>query len=418
MMRPSHPFSLDPRGHRPASIRTRELVALLVSAGCTHAASAQWSVTLLHPPGVTASEAHAVDGAQQGGFVTSASGAGNASLWSGSSASWLNLHPSGADESFIYRVSDGQQVGDTFLNSQRRASLWSGSAGSWIDLSPAGTFRSIALGVWNGQQVGNARVGLRDHASLWTGTAASWVDLNPTSADSSTAYAIHAGVQVGSAIESGVLHAGLWTGTPMSWTPLHPGIGVATGSEALDVHSGSQVGYVAGVGGHVAHACLWSGSAASFVDLNPAGSTESKALGVWGTIQVGYVRLAAAQSTASLWRGSAASWEDLSLALPGAWSGTIAERVWSDGATIRAVGHGFNLSTLRREGVMWSRPVCYANCDASTASPALTAADFVCFLAKFRAGDSYANCDGSTGSPALTAADFICFLNAFRAGCP
>jgi hypothetical protein len=61
---------------------------------------------------------------------------------------------------------------------------------------------------------------------------------------------------------------------------------------------------------------------------------------------------------------------------------------------------------------------CYANCDASTASPALTAADFVCFLAKFRAGDSYANCDGSTGSPALTAADFICFLNAFRAGCP
>ncbi len=61
---------------------------------------------------------------------------------------------------------------------------------------------------------------------------------------------------------------------------------------------------------------------------------------------------------------------------------------------------------------------CYANCDGSTGTPALSAADFVCFLAKFRAGESGANCDGSTGSPTLSAADFVCFLAAFRAGCP
>jgi len=61
---------------------------------------------------------------------------------------------------------------------------------------------------------------------------------------------------------------------------------------------------------------------------------------------------------------------------------------------------------------------CYANCDGSTSSPTLTAADFTCFLGKFRANDSIANCDGSTGSPTLTAADFTCFLNKFRAGCP
>jgi hypothetical protein len=60
---------------------------------------------------------------------------------------------------------------------------------------------------------------------------------------------------------------------------------------------------------------------------------------------------------------------------------------------------------------------CYANCDCSTGSPSLTAADFTCFLSKFRAGDAYANCDGSTGSPALTAADFTCFLTLFRNGC-
>ncbi len=58
-----------------------------------------------------------------------------------------------------------------------------------------------------------------------------------------------------------------------------------------------------------------------------------------------------------------------------------------------------------------------ANCDGSTGSPTLTAADFSCFLAKFRSGDPYANCDGSTSVPVLTAADFSCFLAAFRAGC-
>ncbi len=65
-----------------------------------------------------------------------------------------------------------------------------------------------------------------------------------------------------------------------------------------------------------------------------------------------------------------------------------------------------------------SPPVCYANCDGSTGTPALTAADFSCFLTRFRAGDAYANCDGSTGTPSLTAADFTCFLAAFRGGCP
>jgi hypothetical protein len=63
-------------------------------------------------------------------------------------------------------------------------------------------------------------------------------------------------------------------------------------------------------------------------------------------------------------------------------------------------------------------PTCYANCDGSTSIPVLTAADFTCFLGKFRAADPTANCDGSTGSPSLTAADFSCFLTAFRVGCP
>jgi hypothetical protein len=63
-------------------------------------------------------------------------------------------------------------------------------------------------------------------------------------------------------------------------------------------------------------------------------------------------------------------------------------------------------------------PYCYANCDGSSGTPALTANDFMCFIGHFAAMDSYANCDQSTGTPALTGNDFACFLNNFAAGCP
>ena len=61
---------------------------------------------------------------------------------------------------------------------------------------------------------------------------------------------------------------------------------------------------------------------------------------------------------------------------------------------------------------------CYANCDGSTAAPVLNINDFICFQAKFAAGDSYANCDGSTSVPTLNINDFICFQAKFAAGCP
>ncbi len=61
---------------------------------------------------------------------------------------------------------------------------------------------------------------------------------------------------------------------------------------------------------------------------------------------------------------------------------------------------------------------CYANCDGSTAAPALTANDFQCFINAYAAGQSYANCDGSTATPSLTANDFQCFINKYASGCP
>ncbi len=77
------------------------------------------------------------------------------------------------------------------------------------------------------------------------------------------------------------------------------------------------------------------------------------------------------------------------------------------------------LADILDEGIsIVATNACYPNCDGNTTPPLLSAADFVCFLGRFRTGDLYANCDGSTSLPLLTAADFVCYLGTFRAGCP
>jgi hypothetical protein len=79
------------------------------------------------------------------------------------------------------------------------------------------------------------------------------------------------------------------------------------------------------------------------------------------------------------------------------------------------MGRGLASVAYARAGC---RGTCYPNCDGSAAPPILNALDFLCFLARFRAGDPYANCDGSTAAPTLNILDFNCFLNRFSAGCP
>jgi hypothetical protein len=78
-------------------------------------------------------------------------------------------------------------------------------------------------------------------------------------------------------------------------------------------------------------------------------------------------------------------------------------------------GGGFELS-----GGFWGfaeQAACYANCDGSTATPALNVLDFACFLNAFASEQAYANCDESTTAPVLNVQDFACFLNKFAAGC-
>jgi probable HAF family extracellular repeat protein len=86
----------------------------------------------------------------------------------------------------------------------------------------------------------------------------------------------------------------------------------------------------------------------------------------------------------------------------------------ADGTTIVGMGTRFGV----QEGFVAVIPrICDANCDGSTAPPALNANDFQCFLNRFAVGDTRANCDGSVTPPILNANDFACFINLFTAGC-
>jgi hypothetical protein len=84
----------------------------------------------------------------------------------------------------------------------------------------------------------------------------------------------------------------------------------------------------------------------------------------------------------------------------------------------RYIGYGRNDHMVVMARNPFGTPVCYANCDGSTAPPVLNVLDFNCFLNRFTAGNAYANCDGSTTPPVLNVLDFNCFLSRFVAGCP
>ncbi|HEX5050401.1 MAG TPA: hypothetical protein VFZ65_01385 [Planctomycetota bacterium] len=191
---------------------------------------ASGSSTSLNPigssPPVTFSSISATDGLQQAGGVALA-GTLHAALWSGTAASYVDLHPVAANSSYANDVHAGQQVGRAIFGFANHASLWTGSAASWVDLQPAAATLSEASGVHQGEQVGTSTVyGLYPHASLWSGSAASWVDLHnfvPAAYTASQAFGIWHDVLgttyvVGSVTQSGHTIAAMWIRTAPVWT--------------------------------------------------------------------------------------------------------------------------------------------------------------------------------------------------------
>ena len=332
-------------------IRAYTAVVAAVS-GCASSCLAQWTVTNLHPAGALNSWSYGVDATGQVGAARMAT-AVRASLWRGSAASWIDLTPSGSAQAYCSSTWGGTHAGWFAVGGGREhAALW--TAGGMIDLNPAGSVDSQAQGISDTQQVGWAVIDGVSRASLWEGSAASWIDLTPPGSSTSNVVTVADGVQGGVATFNGISHASIWYGSASTWISLN-----APGAESGCVYTifGGQQGGQMNVGG-LAHASVWSGSPASRVDLHPAHATgHSFVFGMHEGQQVGNVDVNG-RTRATLWSGSVGSFEDLHEFLPASFQSSTAMGIYSDGVTLRVVGHGFNTATNRNEALMWTRPDC------------------------------------------------------------
>ena len=279
---------------------------------------------------------------------TSATVTPQAAMWSGTSASYIDMHPQGVPGTSAINATDGvAQVG--IVNGG--AALWNGSASTYISLHPAGFLYSFATGLSGTRQVGcgdqlivthgggitSTQAGPY-HALLWSGSAASVVDLQIGSGfDGTCALGIAGNQQVGYGLKGGTANAVVWNGTSKSIVNLHPSsaynFSQATGTDG--VH---QVGFatytvqVEKLRVNRAIAILWSGSATSATFLGPTGGFQSSvANGIGGGKQVGYITnlLGGDQSIrhAFVWSSNASAGVDLHQYAPAAYVSSVANSI-------------------------------------------------------------------------------------------
>ena len=131
--------------------------------------------------GSSSSHIYASDGNQHVGDE----GLSEARMWTGTSGSWVNMDPPFPIViSRLFGVDGGEQAGYIYLltgsppSQIQHAGLWRGNSGSFVDLHPGGAQESAVWAVDGGQQVGYAVIDGGHHAGLWGGTASSWTDLH------------------------------------------------------------------------------------------------------------------------------------------------------------------------------------------------------------------------------------------------
>lgn len=169
-----------------------------------------------------------------------------ATLWSGTSSPAMTvLHPPSAASSFAWGVANGVQVGDVGIAGQGHASVWYGTAASWVDIHPAGASASMATRTDGAQHVGWVLNHLGLRAALWTSNS-QWTDLTPLGYDGANAYNLGFGHQVGHAYQNGMPRAIIWSGSAGHYEDLHDYLPIeyaAGGSYAwdLDVRDGMLV---------------------------------------------------------------------------------------------------------------------------------------------------------------------------------
>jgi hypothetical protein len=183
-------------------------------------------------------------------------------------------------------MTSSQEVGWGTPNngSQTHALIWTGLSASAVDLNPAGFTSSNAYGIY-GNLVGgmgtSSSTGGNEHALLWDLSAGTSSDLNPNTYLSSDINSIYGTQEAGYADSStGNAQAMIWNGTAASAVNLNPqGF---TYSRAESTIGAEQVGF-ASTASNQLHAFVWSDSAASGIDLDqflPSGYTSGVAYSI------------------------------------------------------------------------------------------------------------------------------------------
>lgn len=140
-------------------------------------------------------------------------------VWNLDTGAYTVINPVSSDvvRAAIFATDGTRQGGQVYLTFNRgwHASLWSGTSESWVDLHPSSAFRSSEV---NGMdtlfQVGEAVTTLgKTRGALWQGTSASFIDMTPSFATNAILYATVDGYHVGNALLSTGWTAGLWIGT-------------------------------------------------------------------------------------------------------------------------------------------------------------------------------------------------------------
>src|SRR5690606_15281816 len=111
-------------------------------AGTASQASAQWTVISLHPAGASQSRALGVENGQQVGYLQIAFGDFDAVTWSGSADTVAMLDPSPDGDARATCVQGSNQFGSSWVFDageaqwHTHAAMWSGTAASFVDLHP------------------------------------------------------------------------------------------------------------------------------------------------------------------------------------------------------------------------------------------------------------------------------------------
>ena len=348
------PMKFDHTRQLSAGVLAGVLIAACILL-TSRPAWSEWEVVNLHPPGAgwNGSEALAIDGQTQGGWLQPMSGM----IWSGSALSASTLPTA---SSVVWALQGKDKAG----TASYRAALWVGSSNDYVDLHQAGAVTSAVYGMYGNTQAGEVSWDSLSghtsgyHASIWNGTADSWQDLSPVGSSDSHLAAIDASGQVGRYRMSFEVpyHAGLWYGTAESVVDLHPAGAYA--SQAQAISNGRQGGYAQFVRDGPCHAALWSGTAESFFDLNaPGGPTISGAIyGMDGNVQVGQAGFVDGTGGATIWFGTPESAFFLGGLLPDGYTETWARAIDVDEfGTIRVVGYAYNNNYYLPDGTHYPR---------------------------------------------------------------